>query len=661
MNTVLNNNDWLKYFSRACAILAIAISVIVLIGWLSNHLILAQFGPHYKPMPLLGGLMYGILGSGLLVYLYKSSHPIINYLAMIAVFFIVFIALIMIANDFTGMNFNIEQWFILTSNKPKNYAESCISPFVLINAVFIGATILLLLLTDKRTNHKLKSIAAWCMVFSLLSTYLIMIGYLYGTPLFIYTGGGELTTTSIPAAIINVTLSIGLITTIGKQYFPLRAFLGSSLFARLMRAILPVIFALSVLAGLIIVSTPQKHFDYAITTAVISIIASITLSFIIAKISISISKDIDRTHLALLQIQEKLHNSLLYNRGLIEASLDPLVTINRQGKITDVNKATEIITGAPRKQLIGSDFANYFDEHDLARKGYQEVFAKGFVKDYALTIHSMSGKKRNVLYNATLYKDAAKNIIGIFAAARDITERQQAEEEAKKYADDLVRSNQELQQFAYIASHDLQEPLRVISSYLQLIERRYKDKLDQDANEFIAFAVDGAERLQKMINDLLIYSRVDTRGNPFVETDVNTVVKQAIKNIKLSIEENHAVITYQKLPSLIADEEQLITVFQNLLSNAIKFHSPDLAPKIQIRAQKKDVEWIFSVHDNGIGIDPQYFDKLFIIFKRLVGKEYPGSGIGLVVCKRIIERHGGRIWVESELGKGASFYFTIPK
>jgi len=225
---------------------------------------------------------------------------------------------------------------------------------------------------------------------------------------------------------------------------------------------------------------------------------------------------------------------------------------------------------------------------------------------------------------------------------------------------DLERSNRELQQFAYVASHDLQEPLRMVASFVQLLAERYKGKLDTDADEFIGYAVEGANRLQNMINDLLEYSRVESRGKPFESTDCEAVLEQVLMNLKFSIEESGATITRDPLPKLYADTSQLMQLFQNLISNALKFRGKDL-PAIRISAESKENEYVFSVRDNGIGIDPQYKDRIFIIFQCLHGREYPGTGIGLAVCKRIVERHGGRIWVESESGKGSTFFFTIPR
>ncbi len=243
--------------------------------------------------------------------------------------------------------------------------------------------------------------------------------------------------------------------------------------------------------------------------------------------------------------------------------------------------------------------------------------------------------------------------LATIAQGQDFTERKQAEL-------DLKRSNEDLQQFAYVASHDLQEPLRMVASYTQLLARRYSGKLDSDADDFIKFAVDGATRMQRMINDLLIYSRVGTRGGPFAPTPCEMVLEDALSNLKLAIEERRAVITHDPLPTVMADEAQLIQLFQNLIGNAIKFHVKP-PPRVHISARKTSEVWLFSVHDNGIGIDPQYSERIFIIFQRLHSKgEYPGSGIGLALCKKIVERHGGRIWLESKPGAGSTFFFTLP-
>jgi signal transduction histidine kinase len=237
---------------------------------------------------------------------------------------------------------------------------------------------------------------------------------------------------------------------------------------------------------------------------------------------------------------------------------------------------------------------------------------------------------------------------------KEVADRKRAEEE-------LARSNRELQQFAYVSSHDLQEPLRMISSFVQLLEKRYKGKLDQDADEFIGYIVEGTSRMQRMIQDLLTFSRVQSRGVEFAPVDANQVFEKTVFSHQIMIKEAGALVTKDELPTVMGDETQLSQLFGNLIDNAIKFRRAEETPEVHISAQRKGNDWEFSVQDNGIGIDPQYFDRIFIIFQRLHAREaYEGTGIGLAVCMRIVERHGGRIWVESEPGRGSIFHFTLP-
>ena len=294
---------------------------------------------------------------------------------------------------------------------------------------------------------------------------------------------------------------------------------------------------------------------------------------------------------------------------------------------------------------------------------------------------------KQTLVDLEASRTAALNMMADAEEARRMAE--QANEALRERGEALERSNKELEQFAYVASHDLQEPLRMVSSYTQLLARRYQDQLDADANDFINFAVDGANRMQHLINDLLAYSRVGTRGKPFETTYCEMVVDQVLDNLRLAIEDSGAVITHDPLPTVMADDAQLAQLFQNLIANAIKFHG-DQPPRIHVGVERlpplesgervlsgstelaevlskgtaeggRGGGWQFSVRDNGIGIEPQYHERIFVIFQRLHGREeYPGTGIGLAICKRIVERHGGRIWMESEPGKGSTFYFTIP-
>ncbi|MDP4193080.1 MAG: ATP-binding protein [Bacteroidota bacterium] len=223
----------------------------------------------------------------------------------------------------------------------------------------------------------------------------------------------------------------------------------------------------------------------------------------------------------------------------------------------------------------------------------------------------------------------------------------------------LERSNKELEQFAYSVSHDLQEPLRMISNFAKKISKQYEGKIDEKADQYIGFMIDAAKRMQHLINDLLQYARVTTSAQPLVQTDLNGIIDRVMSDLSLSIEEEKAQINYGKLPEINADPTQIQQLFQNLISNAIKFRR-EIDPAITIEAKKENSEWLFAVHDNGIGISPEYYDRIFIVFQRLHEREkYSGTGIGLAICKKIVERHGGRIWVESEKGRGSSFFFSI--
>jgi light-regulated signal transduction histidine kinase (bacteriophytochrome) len=257
-------------------------------------------------------------------------------------------------------------------------------------------------------------------------------------------------------------------------------------------------------------------------------------------------------------------------------------------------------------------------------------------------------------------RNALGEVVGASKVAHDITERKLAENELRQTAAELARSNAELEQFAYVASHDLQEPLRAVASTIQLLQRRYAGQLDAKADEFIKHAVEGAARMQTLIHDLLNFSRVGTRGQPAQPTGATAALTRALANLTAAVRESEAVISHDPLPTVLADPTQLTQLFQNLLANAMKFRG-DKTPAIHIGAEQQNGDWLFAVRDNGIGMEAQYFERIFVVFQRLhTRREYQGTGIGLAICKKIVERHSGRIWVESEPGQGSTFYFTLP-
>jgi PAS domain S-box-containing protein len=273
----------------------------------------------------------------------------------------------------------------------------------------------------------------------------------------------------------------------------------------------------------------------------------------------------------------------------------------------------------------------------------------------------VNGRVTWVRERAELEFNAEGALSAGFGTVQDVTDRKLAAEERERLVADLGRSNRELEQFAYAASHDLQEPLRMVASYVQLLERRYRGKLDDKADTFIHYAADGAVRMQKLIDGLLAYSRITRRGAEFSAVDMNSVFEAALSNLTAAARESRARVTKDDLPPVAGDETQLSQLLQNLIGNAIKFTKPDTAPVVHVSGKEEGSSVVFSVRDNGIGIDPEYGDRIFMIFQRLhTQDDYPGTGIGLALCKRIVERHHGRIWVESSPGKGSAFFFTLP-
>ncbi|MBI3329999.1 MAG: PAS domain S-box protein [Nitrospinae bacterium] len=500
------------------------------------------------------------------------------------------------------------------------------------------------------------------------------------------------------------------------------------------------------------------------------------------------NEELQATNEELEATSEELERTNAYRQTLMNTMLDILMTTDQRGVITEVNRATEDISGYSREELVGQPFRQFFLEPDRAHAGIEQVLVGKRVSNYDLTLLTKDGLHVAVSYNATALRDPDGSITGVLGSSRDVTELKRAEEVLReseahlraamdnmtdgvvtiddrglvgsfnraaqrifgyepaevigqnvkmlmpepyysehdsylsnylrtgerkiigigrevvgrrkdgstfpldlavgemrsgqepmfigvlrdislrkereemltRQAAELTRSNEELQQFAYVASHDLQEPLRMISSYSQLLARRYRGNLDADADEFITYIVDGVSRMQSLINGLLAYSRVGTNGSAFEPTDCATIVDLAVSNLQAAIEESGAVVTHDALPTVMADASQLSQVFQNLIGNAIKFRG-EHPPRLHVSAQGKENAWLFSVRDNGLGIDPQYADRIFGLFQRLHSRtEYPGTGLGLAICKKIVERHGGRIWVESEPGKGATFYITFP-
>jgi PAS domain S-box-containing protein len=351
-------------------------------------------------------------------------------------------------------------------------------------------------------------------------------------------------------------------------------------------------------------------------------------------------------------------------RGLLEAAPDAMVVVNSNGQIVLLNLQTEKQFGYRRDELLWQKVTtivpNGFAERLVADglRSAEEALAQKIGTGIELTGRRKNGSVFPI--EIMLSPLGSPDGVLVTAAIRDITARVAAEADLLQKVEELNRSNEELAQFAYIASHDLQEPLRMVASYTQLLSRQYKGRLDADADEFIAYAVDGASRMQRLIQDLLLYSRVGTKGRDLLDTASETTLKHALLNLRGAIEESGALVTHDPLPTVRADELQLTQLFQNLIGNAIKYQNPGI-PRVHVSAHRDGGEkWMFSVQDNGLGIDSKYFERIFGMFQRLHKREeFDGTGIGLAICKKIVERHGGAISVESQVGRGSTFTFEL--
>ncbi|HSV52774.1 MAG TPA: PAS domain S-box protein [Burkholderiaceae bacterium] len=351
-------------------------------------------------------------------------------------------------------------------------------------------------------------------------------------------------------------------------------------------------------------------------------------------------------------------------RGLLEAAPDAMVVVNQDGEIVLLNVQAEKQFGYRRDELLGQQVKNIIPE-GFAERLLADALrsaADALAQQIGTGIELSGRRKDGSEFPIEIMLSPLQSAEGILvtAAIRDITKQKKAEAQLLQKVEELHRSNEELGQFASIASHDLQEPLRMVASYTQLLSKRYKGKLDADADEFIAFAVDGASRMQRLIKDLLAYSRIGPKGTIATHTPSEQALQQALINLRGSIEVSGAVVTHDPLPAVPADELELVQLFQNLVGNGIKYQKDDV-PRVHVSAARNHEDiWIFSVKDNGLGIDEKYFDKIFGMFQRLHKREeFDGTGIGLAICKKIVERHGGYISVESQVGLGSTFHFAL--
>ncbi len=347
-----------------------------------------------------------------------------------------------------------------------------------------------------------------------------------------------------------------------------------------------------------------------------------------------------------------------YARSLIEASLDPLVTISPEGKITDVNDASAKVTGVSREKLIGTDFSDYFTEPEKARQGYQQVFAKGFVADYPLTIRHKDGKVTDVLYNASVYRDDKENVLGVFAAARDITAQRRQEVRINTLNEELEQRIIELESFSYSVSHDLRAPLRGVDGFIAMFLAKYLDQVDSEGQRLLGNVRRNVTKMGSLIDELLTLSRIGMKDIQITTIDMGGLVNTVLD--ELGEVKGKSRVTIKEMGTAMGDIALIKQVLVNLISNAFKYSNKKDKPEIEIGCTANGADMNYYVKDNGVGFDMEYSNKLFGVFQRLHDpQEYQGTGVGLAIVKHIITRHGGKVWAEGKENEGATFYFSL--
>ena len=481
-----------------------------------------------------------------------------------------------------------------------------------------------------------------------LAIYLVLLGYFYG----------------IRALYFQMNLAIAFSTALAflclcfaafcirPETWLTTVFTSNGAGGTMARRLLPYILALPLAIGWIRLNGERLHF-FSSEVGVALVAVTYTVCFLwIVWIN---ARAVNKTDLQRFKAEETVREAQARTQAVLNGIAETFYSLDRQWRFTAVNPAAERAPfGRQASELLGKVIWDLFPGlvGTPIQKHYLDAAEHVRLEHYE-ALSPLNGRWYEVFMQG--------QTSGIDVYMRDISERKRAEESLRRLADELARSNKDLEQFAYVASHDLQEPLRAVGGFLGIIKKQYAPNLDEEAREYIDHAVDGAERMRTLIHGLLAFSRVGTKGGEFLPLAMTDAFRNAQSNLQTVIEETGAIITCENLPEITADLSHMTQLFQNLIGNAIKFHKPGEIPKVDVYSKRERGHWLFCVADNGIGIEPQYFDRIFLIFQRLhTRSQYQGTGIGLAVCKKIVERHGGTIWIESTPGQGSTFCFTVP-
>ncbi len=638
----------LKYFSKLSSILIAILGLIMVLGWIFNISVLESPGSNFSTVKSDLALCFVLIGISLWLIQTRTMNKQKQRTAHLLAGVVVLIGILTVIEYIFPFNLGNLIWF---KEAPYvfNTSSNRMEFIAALNISLIGTALLLL----GRGIEKHRLAQYLCIIVGILSLMGLM-GYIYhiSNQYIEY----NYTETAIYAVILfMLTSSAVLFARPDKGMMKLLT--GTGLGSSFAWRLTPLVIISSIFIGYFHLLWQQDGFYDTPFENTAIIISMITLFLIVIWINVSSLNKIDYKR---RETEEKIKRLA----NIVESSDDAIISKDLNSIISSWNKGAEKMYGYSAHEMIGKHISILMtpSEWKKVSKLVEEVKRGKSIAQYETKRLRKDGSEIHVSITLSPIKNYEGKIAGISVIARDISKRKKAEEQLKETIDELKHSNDELQQFAYITSHDLQEPLRTIASFAQLLERRYKSKFDDDADEYIDFIVDAAVRMKEMIQGLLYYSRVGTKGGEFKLTSAEESLKDALSNLQLTIIENKAKITHDKLPMIIADKGQLTQLFQNLIENAIKFRKPDIYPKIHVSARKDPQnEYIFSVSDNGIGMEQQYTDKIFEVFKQLHAmNEYRGAGIGLAISKRIVDRHNGHIWVKSKLGEGSTFYFSIP-
>ncbi len=690
MNTLKSTFSQIINRKETYLSLVILIAGIALLGWVFNNVSLAAFSSSFKPISPIVAVTFIAVSILLLIKINSEKSRLTKIVVTFSIIIITLFFSAILLGYFFNFEFKIEK--ILVKNLDKYGSSQTGIMSQVASGLFIA--ICISILAGRNNNkHTIKYFGGSLLLLAFSLSSLLLIGYLLRAPLLF---GSNIIPVALPTAICFWLLSITLLREIELKYWTFNWINKDSTEFILLKSFLPFAILIVITQGFLITIFTDANSNPALSIAIVLLIIIPITILIVIKISSILGVTLLKAQQALKEKENKLL-LLQYSRNLIEVSLDPFVTIDADGKITDANSATENASGLSREILIGSDFSEYFTEPDKARIVYQRVFAEGSVIDYPLTIRHRSTKLIDVLYNASVYRNENGEIIGVFAAARDITKIKHAEEileiannelsfqiketakqaeelfnankelafqneEKQKRADELIAAIKELETFSYSVSHDLRSPLRHINGFVDLLLNRFSDSLPDKAKHYLNNIADSTTQMGILIDDLLQFSRIGRQEKKLAIFDMNTLVHEVLVVIKQENNKRNIDWRIAMLPLVYGDQGLLRLVWTNLISNAVKFTSTREKAIIEIKFLDEKDEFTFSISDNGVGFDMQYAQNLFGVFQRLhTTDEFEGTGIGLANVQHIILRLRGRTWAEAELDKGATFYFSLPK